>query len=54
MTGMQLRKWRTKRKLSQESLARLVGLSANTIARYEQGRIPVHKHLPAKLREVKP
>jgi transcriptional regulator with XRE-family HTH domain len=54
MTGMQLRKWRKKRKLSQEKLARLLDLSANTIARYERGVMPVHKHLPAKLREVKP
>lgn len=54
MTGIQLRKWRLKRKLSQEKLARLLDLSSNTIARYERGEIPVHKHLPAKLREVKP
>lgn len=54
MTGMQLRKWRLKRNLSQEKLARLLDLSSNTIARYERGEIPVHKHLEAKLREVKP
>ena len=54
-TGLGLKRWREKQGLSQEALARRLGVSSNTVARWERGvirKLPLF--LASKLREVKP
>jgi transcriptional regulator with XRE-family HTH domain len=54
MTRMELRRWRTKRGYSQVVLAKKLGVTSDTISRWERGTRTINKFLPAKLREVKP
>lgn len=54
MTGTQLRRWRLKRGYSQVVLAQKLGVTSDTISRWERGTRTIHPFLPAKLREVKP
>ena len=53
MTGIALKAWRMKRKLSQEQLARLLNVSTNTVYRWEAGTRKVHSFLPEKLASLK-
>ncbi len=53
MTGAELKAWRTKRKLTQEGLARLLGVTSTTVYRWEIGRHKVQAFLPAKLATLK-
>ena len=50
-TGIKLRNLRLKRKLSQEELADLVGVSQVTIGKWEQGNSIKHEHIK-KLADV--
>lgn len=49
MTGAELKAWRTKKSWSQETLARKLGVSTQTVYRWEAGTRKVHPFLPDKL-----
>ncbi len=52
MTALQLKAWRTKRKLSQEDLAERLGIHWITVSRWERKVIPVPKWVPVWLRTL--
>jgi transcriptional regulator with XRE-family HTH domain len=49
MTPQELKRWREKADLTQEKLAKHLGLSTNTISRYEQGSRRIGKFIPLVL-----
>lgn len=57
MTAGEFKEWRRRLGLSQEQAAEALGLSRNTIARYEAGHTPqivdlACEHLESKLRQA--
>jgi transcriptional regulator with XRE-family HTH domain len=50
MTGIELRAWRKRRRLSQEALAQLLGITRVTVARWELGIRSIPPFLPLALK----
>jgi len=50
MTGLELRAWRKRRRLSQEALAQLLGITRVTVARWEVGIRFIPPFLPLALK----
>jgi transcriptional regulator with XRE-family HTH domain len=49
MTGQELKEWRRKRELTQEDLARRLGVIRLTVARWETGTRAIPSFLPLAL-----
>jgi len=52
MTGDALRARRTRRAMTQADLAALLGVSPNTVARWERGELPIRRLSDLALRHV--
>jgi len=50
MNGTDLRTWRVRHRLSLRALAALIGVSTNTVHRWEMGQRPVPAMLPLALK----